>query len=282
VSRYRKGAGGKRDENEPAIIEVLRAHGCVVWQLSGKGIPDLLALRKGKKWLADVKMPGKPTTKPQEDAWEEAATKANVSVFILRTPEDATKMLNDALAPWEPEARHAEEHRNRRCKCYPTNNPHDSKAAPPHSCKNCEGIQPETCLVNPHRTSRKGDAATARAEGRERIHRQHCSLNGCETGELCGVRASATGMGHTIRDQDPAWLKERVQRSTDAAKEAEVFAPPAVPACDHCGEAYDAKCYDRAAPPGAVSCTKDVHCIRYDGHDGECRTTGPRCCTTCA
>jgi hypothetical protein len=98
VHRY----AAKRDENEPDIIKALRANGCVVWQLSGKGIPDLLVLHKGKKWLADVKMPGKPTTKPQEDAWEEAATKARCSVFILRTPEDAVKMLNNALQPWEP------------------------------------------------------------------------------------------------------------------------------------------------------------------------------------
>ena len=102
MSRYRKGAGGKRDENEPDIIKALRAHGCVVMQLSGKGIPDLLVLRNGTKWLADVKMPGKPTTEAQEELWEEAATKARCSVFILRTPEDAQKMLNNALQPWEP------------------------------------------------------------------------------------------------------------------------------------------------------------------------------------
>lgn len=102
MSRYRKGAGGKRDANEPDIIKVLRAHGCVVMQLSGKGIPDLLVLRNGTKWLADVKMPGKPTTEAQEELWGEAATKARCAVFILRTPEDAVAMLNNALQPWEP------------------------------------------------------------------------------------------------------------------------------------------------------------------------------------
>lgn len=102
MSRYRKGAGGKRDENEPEIIKALRAHGCVVMQLSGKGIPDLLVLRAGKKWLADVKMPGKATTEAQEELWEQAATKSRCAVFILRTPEDAAAMLNNALQPWEP------------------------------------------------------------------------------------------------------------------------------------------------------------------------------------
>jgi len=100
VSIHRYAA--KRDANEPAIIDMLRAHGCVVWQLSGKGITDLLVMRKGKKWLADVKMPGKPTTEAQEELWEKAATKAQCAVFILRTPADAVAMLNNALAPWEP------------------------------------------------------------------------------------------------------------------------------------------------------------------------------------
>lgn len=185
MSRYRKGAGGKRDENEPAIIKVLRAHGCVVWPLSGKGIPDLLVMRKGKKWLADVKMLGRPTTKPQEDAWEEAATKANVSVFILRTPEDATKMLNNALEPWEP----AE----------------PKRLSPSHSCKNCEGIQPETCLVNPHRIPRKSDAAKARTEGRKRLDFERDAVTGLPAAYYTPPRSTPV----------------------DAAKEAEVFAPPA-------------------------------------------------------
>lgn len=102
MSIHRRAA--KRDANEPNIIKALRAYDCVVWQLSGKGIPDLLVMRKGKMWLADVKMPGKPTTTPQEELWEEAATKAHRAVFILRTPEDAVAMLNDTLPPWEPDA----------------------------------------------------------------------------------------------------------------------------------------------------------------------------------
>ena len=44
------GAGKRRDHIEPAIIEALRAHGVVVWQISGRGLPDLLCLT-GVRWV---------------------------------------------------------------------------------------------------------------------------------------------------------------------------------------------------------------------------------------
>lgn len=102
MSLHRRAA--KRDANEPGIIRVLVAHGCVVWQLSGNGIPDLLVMRNGKTWIADVKNGPSVATKAQKERWEEAASKAGCPVFILRAPEDAVAMLNDALAPWEPAA----------------------------------------------------------------------------------------------------------------------------------------------------------------------------------
>lgn len=100
MSLHRRAA--KRDAAEPAIVSALEALGCVVWRVSGKGLPDLIVLRAGKKWLADVKGPKEKPTPAQEKAWEEAATKARCSVFILRTPEDAAAMLSNALQPWEP------------------------------------------------------------------------------------------------------------------------------------------------------------------------------------
>lgn len=45
----------KRDINEPEIVERLREHGCPVWQLSGRGIPDLLALVHNEWVLIEVK-----------------------------------------------------------------------------------------------------------------------------------------------------------------------------------------------------------------------------------
>jgi len=65
-----------------------------------------------------------------------------------------------------------------------------------------------------------------------------------------------------------------------AAREAEeTFAPAPVAPCNHCGEEYRAKCYDPKASPGSAKCRKDVHCYRYDGHDGDCAARA-RSCTT--
>lgn len=41
----RGGAGKRRDANEAAIVEALRSIGCEVWQISGRGVPDLLVWR---------------------------------------------------------------------------------------------------------------------------------------------------------------------------------------------------------------------------------------------
>jgi Holliday junction resolvase len=48
---FRKGGAGKRrDAVEPAIIAALRAQGIVVWQVSGRGLPDLLCWT-GARWV---------------------------------------------------------------------------------------------------------------------------------------------------------------------------------------------------------------------------------------
>ena len=48
---FRKGGAGKRrDAVEPAIIAALRAQGIVVWQISGRGLPDLLCWT-GARWV---------------------------------------------------------------------------------------------------------------------------------------------------------------------------------------------------------------------------------------
>lgn len=101
----------KRDANEPAIVSALEALGCVVWRVSGKGLPDLVVFyRKGRDprygvrhrtFVADVKGPRDGPTPAQVETWT-ALTNLGFSVFILRTPEDAQKMLNNALQPWEP------------------------------------------------------------------------------------------------------------------------------------------------------------------------------------
>lgn len=109
MSLHRRAA--KRDSNEPAIVSALEAHGCVVWRVSGKGLPDLVVFyphfrRVGggtrcRTFVADVKGPKEKATPAQEEKWT-ALINLGFSVFILRTPEDAQKMLNNALQPWEP------------------------------------------------------------------------------------------------------------------------------------------------------------------------------------
>lgn len=101
----------KRDAAEPAIVSALEALGCVVWRVSGKGLPDLVVFcRKGRNpdgsirrttFVADVKGPKEKATPAQEEKWT-ALLNLGFSVFILHTPEDAAKMLNNALQPWEP------------------------------------------------------------------------------------------------------------------------------------------------------------------------------------
>ena len=44
------GAGKRRDAVEPDMIKALRAHGIVVWQISGRGLPDLLCWT-GARWV---------------------------------------------------------------------------------------------------------------------------------------------------------------------------------------------------------------------------------------
>jgi hypothetical protein len=48
----------RRDANEPAIVSALEAVGTRVWRVSGKGLPDLLCLRRGRWIPLGVKVPG--------------------------------------------------------------------------------------------------------------------------------------------------------------------------------------------------------------------------------
>lgn len=53
---FRKGgAGKKRDAIEPAVIQALKSCGTEVWQISGRGLPDLLCKRRGRWMPLEVK-----------------------------------------------------------------------------------------------------------------------------------------------------------------------------------------------------------------------------------
>jgi hypothetical protein len=59
----------KIDQNQPAIVEALRADGWSVQSLAqiGKGCPDLLISRDGETIVVECKMPGERLNKDQLD-----------------------------------------------------------------------------------------------------------------------------------------------------------------------------------------------------------------------
>ncbi len=79
MSWRRYAGGGKRDAAERPIIEALVGMGCLVRQLSGKGNPDLLVLRRHptRLWVPlEVKSDGGTLTKNQQDIdWPVVRTK---------------------------------------------------------------------------------------------------------------------------------------------------------------------------------------------------------------
>ena len=55
----------KRDKNEREIIDALAGHGVKSWQLSARGLPDLLCLKDGRLFLVEVKGKGGKLTEAQ-------------------------------------------------------------------------------------------------------------------------------------------------------------------------------------------------------------------------
>ena len=68
MTPFRRGGGRKRrDSNEAEIIQALRAVGCLVWQVSGAGLPDLLCLTpRGHYVPLEVKTAKGTLTKVQQ------------------------------------------------------------------------------------------------------------------------------------------------------------------------------------------------------------------------
>lgn len=92
MSIHRRAA--KRDKNEPQIVEALEGMGALVERLS-KPL-DLLVNVNGVIALADVKAPrtGRLTADQVEflQKWDGAP------IYLLRTPDDAVKMVNELRA----------------------------------------------------------------------------------------------------------------------------------------------------------------------------------------
>ena len=91
----------KRDANEPEIITALRAVGAVVWQVSEKGVPDLVVGYEGATFLLEVKAPGKWLTPDQKDV--HAAWKGG-HIFVVETPAQALRAIGAGThhghVPW--------------------------------------------------------------------------------------------------------------------------------------------------------------------------------------
>ena len=84
----------KRDANERGIIDALEEVGATVWQVSEKGLPDLVVGRLGQTYLLEVKRPKKGLTKDQEEAHE---AWNGGRIHIVETPEQALRAIG--LAP---------------------------------------------------------------------------------------------------------------------------------------------------------------------------------------
>lgn len=83
----------KRDANEKEIVTTLRELGASVQPLNIKGAPDLLIGVAGLNMLGEVKSEsGKLTT--DQETWH--CGWAGSPVYILRSPEDAVRLVEDA------------------------------------------------------------------------------------------------------------------------------------------------------------------------------------------
>lgn len=89
----------RRDANEAAVVEALRARGAVVTLLAHPGVPDLLVGYRGVTELLEVKMPLGPKggasdhqdlTETQEEWW---GAWTGRPAIVVRSVEDALLVL---------------------------------------------------------------------------------------------------------------------------------------------------------------------------------------------
>ncbi len=87
----------KVDTNHSALVEVFRAHGCLVQSLAplGRGVPDLLVHFRGFTWLVEVKRPkGKLTSDQvtfQDRGWP---------VHVVKSEADVQELIHKGKVTW--------------------------------------------------------------------------------------------------------------------------------------------------------------------------------------
>lgn len=82
----------KRDASEPAIFEALRKLGQYVWPLNWTMDALCMDVSTKRFWVADCKTGNAGLTSNQELF---ITVTAGAPVFILRTPEDAARAVNE-------------------------------------------------------------------------------------------------------------------------------------------------------------------------------------------
>lgn len=82
----------KVDRNQSEIVSALRDFGATVTSLHrvGEGVPDLLVSFLGVWYLMEIKS-GKSKTNDLQNEWIE---RQKAPVFIVRSPEDAVRILD--------------------------------------------------------------------------------------------------------------------------------------------------------------------------------------------
>jgi hypothetical protein len=86
------------DQNQPSIVEDLRAIGASVQSLAsvGKGCPDLLVGFRGSNYVFEVKNPDVPPSRrqltPDEIKWHE---RWRGSVYVIHSFEEAFKIIKE-------------------------------------------------------------------------------------------------------------------------------------------------------------------------------------------
>jgi hypothetical protein len=114
MSHYRNLGGGRRDKNEPEIMQRFRHHGWHPEQVSGNRLWDLNAYPPQNRadWPAtlvhhvDVKGPKGKVEEAQREKWA-ALSEKGIPVYVCRTEADVDALVRGELEPWraEPPAR---------------------------------------------------------------------------------------------------------------------------------------------------------------------------------
>jgi hypothetical protein len=90
--------GAKRDRNESRLVHYLRAHGAVVYRISGTDLPDLLVGYAGRWWPVEVKPPGRQLSTGQAE-FAARVRYRGLPVALIRDEIEAAQLLQTMAMP---------------------------------------------------------------------------------------------------------------------------------------------------------------------------------------